>query len=145
MQPMSKPFQAGHHYKELDSLRGLAAITVLNGHYLNLFKVKQGPFVGLGEKVELAHKTPLFALMAGHESVMLFFVLSGFVLSLPFLNGRTVNYGSYAIRRTFRIYVPYLAALALALVCNVLIYRGPIPELSEWFNTLGPLVSRVAR
>lgn len=132
---MDKAFQSGHHYKELDSLRGLAAITVLIGHYLNLFLVQSGPWTAVGDKVQLARHTPLFALFAGHESVMLFFVLSGFVLSLQFLKGRPVQYGTFAIKRIFRIYVPYLFALLLAIVCCKLLYSGPIADLSTWFNT----------
>lgn len=132
---MRQAFHAGHHYKELDSLRGLAAITVLIGHYLHVFRVQSGPYADVGHKIEMARKTPLFALFAGHESVMLFFVLSGFVLSLQFLKGKPVDYSSYAVKRVFRIYVPYLAALSLALLCCRFLYSGHIADLSTWFNT----------
>ena len=115
-------------------MRGLAAITVLVGHYLNPFLVQSGPYAGAGRAVQLARKTPLFGLFAGHEAVILFFVLSGFVLSLKFLRGDPVHYGGFALRRIFRLYVPYLGALALALVCCHLVYRGRIAELSDWFN-----------
>jgi peptidoglycan/LPS O-acetylase OafA/YrhL len=47
---------------------------------------------------------------------MLFFVLSGFVLSLPAVNGRPQTYFIFLIRRIFRIYVPYLAALLVSVV-----------------------------
>ena len=45
----------------------------------------------------------------GPEAVILFFVLSGFVLSLPAVNGRPQTYPTFITRRIFRIYVPYLA------------------------------------
>src|SRR5437016_14042110 len=101
------------HYEELDSLRGLAAITVLVGHYLNPFLVQSGPYAGVGRAVQLARKTPLLGLFAGHEVVMLFFVLSRFVLSLKFLRRVPVPYGGLALARTIPLYVPSLAALAL--------------------------------
>lgn len=132
---MSQTFESGHHYTELDSLRGLAALTVLITHYSNLFLVQAGPFVSAARAIRLLGFTPLAVLFAGHEAVMLFFVHSGFVLSLQFLKGKRIPYGSFAIRRIFRIYVPYLGALIPALVCCGLLYRGHIDELSGWFNT----------
>jgi peptidoglycan/LPS O-acetylase OafA/YrhL len=124
-------FRPNHHYEELDSLRGLAAITVLIAHYSNLFMVQSGPYVRVGEFVQSVRRTPLFAVFAGHEAVMLFFVLSGFVLSLQFLKGKPVDYGSFAIKRIFRIYVPYLIALGVAVTCCKFLYSGRIDELSD--------------
>lgn len=132
---MRKNFAANHHFVELDSLRGLAAITVMLGHFLNLFRVTQGPYQNVAHAITTLDKTPLFAFYAGHESVMLFFVLSGFVLSLQFLRGKAVDYGAFAVKRVFRIYVPYLFALAAALALDTLAYDGPIAALSKWFNT----------
>jgi peptidoglycan/LPS O-acetylase OafA/YrhL len=133
--PTHRSLRPNHRYEELDSLRGLAAITVLIAHYSNLFLVQSGPYVRAGEFVQSVRRTPLFALFAGHEAVMLFFVLSGFVLSLQFLRGKPVDYGSFAIKRIFRIYVPYLIALGVAVTCCKFLYSGHIDELSDWFNT----------
>jgi peptidoglycan/LPS O-acetylase OafA/YrhL len=135
-------FQSGRHYEELDSLRGLAALSVLIGHYLNLFRVESGPFVSIGRGIALTTYTPLYALMAGHEAVVFFFVLSGFVLSLQFLKNKPVQYGSFAIKRIFRIYVPYLATLIVALACCQFFYSGRINDLSSWFN--GPWSERIS-
>jgi peptidoglycan/LPS O-acetylase OafA/YrhL len=55
-------------------------------------------------------------LYSGAEAVILFFVLSGLVLSLPYLRGHVQTYPIYLLRRILRIYGPYLGALALALV-----------------------------
>jgi peptidoglycan/LPS O-acetylase OafA/YrhL len=49
------------------------------------------------------------------SAVMLFFVLSGFVLSLPAVEGKPQGYFTFLIRRIFRIYVPYICAILLAL------------------------------
>lgn len=56
----------------------------------------------------------LYPFTAGYESVMLFFLLSGFVLSLPFLRGVSQPYNQFLRRRVLRIYGPYLGALALS-------------------------------
>lgn len=79
--------------------------------------------------------TPLHILWAGHEAVLLFFILSGFVLSLPFVRKQAVSYKFYAIRRICRIYIPYIAIMMLYVA--VITYLGdysPIPGLSKQFN-----------
>jgi peptidoglycan/LPS O-acetylase OafA/YrhL len=132
---MNQVFQPNHHYDELDSLRGLAAMTVVITHFTNLFLVQSGPFVWWGQFIRSMGVTPLSVLFAGHEAVMLFFIHSGFVLSLQFMKGRSINYGGFAIRRIFRIYVPYLVTLIVALACCGFLYGGHIADLSNWFNT----------
>lgn len=80
--------------------------------------------------------TPIRALVNSHSAVMLFFVLSGFVLSIPFLNGTNGTYFSYLIRRILRIYVPYLVAIIVAIFCSQMLSTGAIKELGESFKTL---------
>jgi len=50
--------------------------------------------------------------------VNLFFLLSAFVLALPYLKGDGLEYPAYLARRVIRIYGPYLFALALAVAGN---------------------------
>jgi peptidoglycan/LPS O-acetylase OafA/YrhL len=58
-------------FDELDSLRGLAACTVVLTHFWD----------GMDANIYLAtFHSPLRILVAGHNAVTLFFVLSGFVL-----------------------------------------------------------------
>lgn len=78
--------------------------------------------------------TPLHLVWAGHEAVILFFILSGFVLSLPYYNKKNSKYKDYLIKRIFRIYLPYLVSVFLAIACVFVFSRGGIPELSKWFN-----------
>ncbi|RXH57080.1 acyltransferase 3 [Granulicella sibirica] len=68
----------------------------------------------------------------GRSSVILFFLLSGFVLSLPYKRGNALPYHIFFLRRLARIYVPYVAALALALVADWR-FHGPLP-MSRWSN-----------
>jgi peptidoglycan/LPS O-acetylase OafA/YrhL len=78
--------------------------------------------------------SPLRVFFAGFEAVILFFALSGFVLSLPFWKDPRTPYGPFLVRRVFRIYVPYLGALALAVAGNLALSRGGIAGLNQWFN-----------
>ncbi len=61
-------------------------------------------------------KFPIRIFTDGHQAVILFFILSGLVLTLPFSRNRQIQYPRFLIRRVCRIYLPYLAALALALL-----------------------------
>lgn len=54
----------------------------------------------------------------GHIGVMLFFVLSGYLLSLPFETGRSFSFKNYLIRRFLRI-----APLYYLLVTAVIVYQ----------------------
>ncbi len=64
---------------------------------------------------------------AGNQAVILFFILSGFVLSLPAINLRAQSYPVFVTRRIFRIYFPYLAALLLAVLGNMYFVGDPTP------------------
>ncbi len=119
-------------YRELDSLRGLAALSVVLAHYVHLFP--QSESQDFCNRYWFLWHTPLHALWAGAEAVMLFFVLSGFVLSMPFLRG-DVPVGSFLIKRVLRIYPAYWAACSLAFVCRAVIGdSSPLHGVSDWFN-----------
>ena len=55
------------------------------------------------------------------SGVMLFFVISGFCIHLPYAGakGKPLAWKEYAARRFFRIYPPYLVALAFAVVVEI--------------------------
>ena len=71
-------------------------------------------------------------LMGGRFAVMLFFVLSGFVLALPYFARTNLAYGPYLVRRFCRLYPPFaFAVLVSALLCRLL--GGPsLPMVSSW-------------
>ena len=74
----------------------------------------------------------LYPFCSGHEAVILFFILSGFVLSIPAIALRAQTYPVFVIRRLFRIYMPYLAALILAILGDM-VFHGHVTH-SVWFN-----------
>lgn len=76
----------------------------------------------------------------GGAAVIAFFVLSGFVLSLPFLGATTTPWRSYYPARLVRLYLPVWGAVALATVLIVLVPRDAQPGQSWWVaGHAGPL------
>jgi len=119
---VSKPAR----FVELDSLRGLAALSVVLHHCRVMWETDTQPASPFLRSL-LSLVAPI-----GFEAVLLFFVLSGFVLSLPAVTGKPQRYSTFVIRRVFRIYVPYLAALAVS-VAGALWLHGAVTR-SDWFN-----------
>jgi peptidoglycan/LPS O-acetylase OafA/YrhL len=78
----------------------------------------------------------LRVLALGHEAVILFFILSGFVLTLQLMSDRRIAYRDYAIRRICRIYLPYLAVLFAAFSAINLINIEPVKWAGSWFNDI---------
>lgn len=123
-------------FDELDSLRGLAALTVLIGHCLILLPYFGSEYNASYWLLNAIIFTPLSIIWAGHEAVILFFILSGFVLSLPYYSGKEQPYFTFIIRRIFRIYLPYLLVIALAIVVRSLITNQNNLDLNNWIYTL---------
>lgn len=137
MRAFSQP-AAGQHIESLTALRGVAAMSVVLYHGLLAVPGFDGirfETSGLGEfatLVNMASFTPLQLAWDGPQAVALFFVLSGFVLALPFAAGRSPSYSAFIIRRICRIYLPYAAALALALALRALVDLTPPAGASSW-------------
>jgi peptidoglycan/LPS O-acetylase OafA/YrhL len=130
---------AAQRYDELDSLRGLAAATVVLGHLsMMVFCAPSGPLHPHWNFwrhliVEINY-TPLTVFMSGGAAVRFFFVLSGFVLMLPFLRKRSNPYIPYLVKRICRIYLPYLAAVGLALIFDAWLGQRLLPGFSGAMN-----------
>lgn len=122
----------GKRIAQLDSLRGLAALTVVLYHLL-LMRTVFDTTTPHNVVERLLMATPLRIIWDGHEAVILFFVLSGFVLSLPFYNG-PVSYSAFVVKRICRIYIPYLAAISMALIVRASLTFGTVSGLSGYFN-----------
>jgi peptidoglycan/LPS O-acetylase OafA/YrhL len=116
-------------FTQLDSLRGLAALFVVFLHISLIF-----PETHLSKL--LLEYSPLRLLVSGSEAVILFFVLSGFVLSRPFYTNSNSNYFTFLIKRILRIYSPYIFAVILSILCARIFYQGKIEGLSDWFNVI---------
>lgn len=102
------------HYYWLDTLRFIAAFMVLFSHSRNDF------FLPWGDLPPEQHGLLQFIFYTlgrlGHEAVVVFFVLSGFLVGgrgLERISDKTFHVKSYAIDRFARIYPPLLAAVVL--------------------------------
>lgn len=97
--------------KALDSLRGIAALTVVTYHCW--MAIPNHPSGGVAHW--LTHHAPLSLLLNARPAVILFFVLSGFVLTgmMP-PQGEKLSYLKFAARRLCRIYLPFLVAIGLS-------------------------------
>jgi len=101
--------------KQLDGLRGLAALSVFFCHTVEM-------------KVSIPwslHVSPfLMVLWNGDAAVALFFVLSGFVLTLPYVGTahKKVDPAPFILRRITRLYPAYWFAILLALFLRATVY-----------------------
>ncbi len=127
----------------LDSIRGVAAFIVVIHHcfltrpvYSDYFFSRwQTPAAGAVSSMFL--HTPARIVWSGYEAVTLFYVLSGLVLALPWVVGRAPDYRSFAIKRLCRLYLPYVAAIAVAGIANLaLLHRAYVPGASKWVNEM---------
>jgi len=126
--------------KALDSLRGLAASQVLLCHSLIVFQI----FLSASSYNPVANPfvkwmvySPLHLLWAGGPAVIFFFMLSGFVLTLPYAQKQDLPYGVYLVRRLCRVYLPYLALICLSVFFLKLNFCHKfIPNTGLWINTI---------
>ncbi|PFL24322.1 acyltransferase [Bacillus cereus] len=117
----------GEHFmskriKELDSIRGLAALTVVFGHFCLMLP-------SLPNSIKFS---PLRFLWAGGEAVIVFYVLSGFVLSMALYHSKT-NYWGYLIKRFVRIYIPYYFWIIVTFSLFILFSPYEVVGLRDWF------------
>lgn len=119
--------------EQLDSIRGIAALFVFFNHVLLMFPIMFSEQYGVG--VTILKDTPIHLLWGGHEAVLIFFILSGYVLSLSFLSRKAVTYTTYLKKRIVRLYIPFVVALMFAIVMNSLLFNSNnLTGTSEWIN-----------
>jgi peptidoglycan/LPS O-acetylase OafA/YrhL len=80
--------------------------------------------------------TPLRLAVSGPAAVLLFFVLSGFVLTKSVTSDRAPSYGAFAISRFVRIWHPFAVAITASVLLSSFLAARPAPGTSAWF-TLG--------
>jgi peptidoglycan/LPS O-acetylase OafA/YrhL len=118
------------HFESLDGLRGAAALAVVIHHSLNVYLDTESRSWWLF--------TPMLRALAarlGHPSVLLFFVLSGFVLYVSFLRGHDESYGSFLSRRVFRLYPAMIVAVAGAALLHWLQSPQNCSRFDPWITS----------
>ena len=100
-------------FSHIDALRGLAALAVAYFHFF-------GVLVGGSEDVSLLDVLIKRAVVEwidlGRAAVLLFFVISGYVVARSVRSAPSHHVARFAIRRLFRLYPMYWAALGIYLL-----------------------------
>ena len=124
--------ERGPRLHELDGLRGLAALTVFVTHVIS---------TNHDLKAGLAWDfSPIGILWGAQAAVDLFFVLSGFVLALPFVaSDRPLEfprfYARFVFLRVFRIYPAFWFAITFSLAAMLVFNPAGTRETSSWVQS----------
>jgi peptidoglycan/LPS O-acetylase OafA/YrhL len=135
--PERRSMAAADRFRSLDGLRGVAALVVLAHHALLVSPAISALFIPAatapqpGSALWWLTYSPLKLTNAGPEAVVLFFVLSGFVLAIPVFKGG-FNWLAYFPRRFVRLMLPVAGAVALASVLILIHPQTPVPSFSGW-------------
>lgn len=131
VQPLSVPVNPPVELKFLDGLRGLAALEVMVGHarWL-LWEGYSTGYLKHPQTYNIFSKALVYFFSAfryGHQAVMFFFVLSGFVIHLRYSqkiqkDGQAVKFDFWTFlkRRAKRLYPPLVLAMVVTLFCDAL-------------------------
>jgi peptidoglycan/LPS O-acetylase OafA/YrhL len=135
--------QARRRVASLDGLRGVAALVVVLSHIVEAGSpaLANGLLDGTPPRgvAGLFVSTPLTVVWAGPEFVIVFFVLSGYVLTAG-LRGR-MKAGRYYPARLVRLYLPVWASVGCALALAALVTPQFLPGATDWLNGFAPPIT----
>ncbi|WP_431268583.1 acyltransferase family protein [Dankookia sp. P2] len=122
----------------LDSLRGLAAFMVVLYHGWQTLPA--GPLADGIRQMLLF--TPFKAAVGARPAVILFFVLSGYVLALALARrpgpgmgpGMEMGWGGFVLRRICRIWLPFAASILLSAGLWWAMRPTALDGVHPWFN-----------
>lgn len=100
----------------LDSLRGLASISVVISHFVLAFR--------LDVQFKMIYFSPLHFFFDGFSAVTLFFILSGYVLTLSLERNNHLFLESFYLKRIFRIMPAYVMTLFLSAIAYYYFQKG---------------------
>jgi peptidoglycan/LPS O-acetylase OafA/YrhL len=124
--------QDHHRLKFLDGLRAIAILMVMGFHYFVRWTpprspVNAYPYGGIGSHI------PIFEY--GYLGVELFFIISGFVISMTLFRCRT--FGHFAWKRFARLFPTILLCSVLTFVLLTLLPQGVFhPQMRDFFPSL---------
>lgn len=127
------------YFPEIDGIRFLAILLVILFHTHGYFVLKT--------PIKFADNTGSYNLLNtflinGDRGVELFFVLSGFILCLPFAHyyinqGKKVSLKKYYLRRVTRLEPPYFIAMTGIFILQLVTKVHPVAELlPSWLASL---------
>jgi len=127
LERLCRPATSTMHLREVDGLRLVALTTVVVAHVSGYIAARSQALSGIPAEGEL-----LWHLASdGSRGVLLFFVISGFVLALPYLRAPRApgELGRYFGRRLIRLEPPYLISLGVILIGQVLVHGDSLASL----------------
>ena len=140
-----EPFRLTHSASAyLDAFRALAALTVMLSHVRGLLFVEYSQVQTF--HLTLIVKALYLATRSGHQSVMVFFVLSGFLIAssvLRKIHDSTWSWADYALNRLVRLYTVLIPGLLLGWAWDSIgakvfnssgIYTSAIPRFGTKFR-----------
>lgn len=106
-------------YDSLDAIRGFAALSVVTAHTIS------AGLVDNHQVWDWLEWSPIRFIYAGHQAVIMFFVLSGMALTIMINSMPRYSYSRYFIARAARLWPPYATSILLTvLVVCLLKYFG---------------------
>jgi peptidoglycan/LPS O-acetylase OafA/YrhL len=125
--------------RSLDGLRGLAALVVVFHHlsltlapFSDVWIVPGATHPAVGSVYWWFTSTPAQLFIAGPEAVLVFFVLSGFVVVQPALRNPEFDWIAYFPQRVARLWLPVLGSVILAFVWILLTDQTAAKASSLW-------------
>ena len=116
----------------LDAVRGIAALQVVLTHCIDTFF----PVRSFEQQWWSLPLRPLLGGLDGRGSVIIFFVLSGFVLTISIMRDAYGNYASFVIKRLCRIYLPFAVVIIVFAAVSIAWPLPRLPGFMGWFNWL---------
>jgi len=131
-------FNAEGRIPSLDGVRAVSIVCVVVSHLAFVLAPRQSSMAADSSMLDWVKHQVLAALLLGDLGVQMFFVLSGFLITLllteEVARTGTVNLGRFYVRRTLRIFPAYYAYLAV-IIALVTIGAIDVP----WSNLLASL------
>lgn len=127
---LSRKTSTGRFIPEIDGLRFIAIAMVVVSHFRTIYDKNVTTIIRGGWLEIVAHQ--------GKYGVHLFFVISGFILGLPFAayylrNSKPINLRGYYLRRITRLEPPYIVVLTLLFFLRLFLQPGWSGKFIEQF------------
>lgn len=130
---MEKLISQKKRFYSLDSLRGIASLQVVLSHCLvaiptlGWWVYPESPSLRRYSLDFFLIHSPINFFWAATPAVILFFVLSGFVLSIPYFSNKdknkTIKYFPFFIKRVIRLYIPCLGIIIISYILAYFLYE----------------------